>query len=31
MVVIIAEKMECLLGMQCNDFVMVAADQTSAR
>ena len=24
-------KMECLLGMQCNDFVMVAADQTSAR
>lgn len=23
--------MECLIGIQCNDFVMVAADQTSAR
>eukprot|EP00088_Acartia_fossae_P070470 TRINITY_DN9451_c0_g1_i1.p1 TRINITY_DN9451_c0_g1~~TRINITY_DN9451_c0_g1_i1.p1 ORF type:complete len:207 (-),score=51.10 TRINITY_DN9451_c0_g1_i1:497-1117(-) len=23
--------MECLVGMQCNDFVMVAADMTAAR
>jgi len=23
--------MECLVGIQCNDFVMVAADQTNAR
>ena len=24
-------KMECLIGMQFDDFVMVAADQTNAR
>jgi len=23
--------MECLIGLQCNDFVLVAADQTNAR
>ena len=24
-------RMECLIGMSCNDFVMMAADQSTAR